>query len=417
MELGAQVGSGLAAVGCHAQPVAKRVTVDVEVALESGDRLGGGGADDRGRPERQVGPLPATELDLHDSDGMGDHDLDRTVRRRTPEPRLRVERFPVAAEGPLRVGDEGFAVVGKRDPLAIVERVAATPMTLPFALPCTEEVGEATEIGMNGLIGRHAPSVAWAAEAPASALATIVLMSEIDGIERVLVVVAHPDDCDFGCAGTTARWTDAGVNISYLIVTDGDAGGFDRTITRKEMATIRRREQTEAAAEVGVTDLTFLGYPDGRLTPSIELRRDIARVIRTKQPQRVITQSPVRNFTRIFASHPDHLAVGEATLCAVYPDARNPFAHSELLEQEGLEPYSVADVWMSAAVGSAQDTQVVDVTDTAERKLAALRCHRSQYSDWDALEQRVRGWLDATAKMNGLEPGRLAEQYVVVPTT
>ena len=247
-------------------------------------------------------------------------------------------------------------------------------------------------------------------------MATIVAVSEIDGIERVLVVVAHPDDCDFGCAGTTARWTDAGVNISYVIVTDGDAGGFDRSITRKEMATIRRREQTEAAAEVGVTDLTFLGYPDGRLTPSIELRRDIARVIRTKQPQRVITQSPVRNFTRIFASHPDHLAVGEATLCAVYPDARNPFAHSELLEQEGLEPYSVADVWMSAAVGSAQDTQVVDVTDTADRKLAALRCHRSQYTDWDALEQRVRGWLEATAKMNGLEPGRLAEQYVVVPT-
>ena len=417
MELGTQVRSGLAAVCCHAQPVAKRITVEVEVALECGDRLGRGGADDRRRPEGQADPFPAPELDLHDSDGMRDHDLDRAVGGRPPETRLRVERFPVVAEGPLGVGEERFAVVGEGDPLAVVERLAATPVTLTFALPFTEKVGEATEIGMNGLISRHAPSVAWAAEAPASALATIVLMSEIDGIERVLVVVAHPDDCDFGCAGTTARWTDAGVNISYLIVTDGDAGGFDRSITRKEMATIRRREQTEAAAEVGVTDLTFLGYPDGRLTPSIELRRDIARVIRTKQPQRVITQSPVRNFTRIFASHPDHLAVGEATLCAVYPDARNPFAHSELLEQEGLEPYSVADVWMSAAVGSAQDTQVVDVTDTADRKLAALRCHRSQYSDWDALEQRVRGWLDATAKMNGLEPGRLAEQYVVVPTT
>ena len=142
-------------------------------------------------------------------------------------------------------------------------------------------------------------------------------MSEIDGIERVLVVVAHPDDCDFGNAGTTAKWTDAGVTVSYCIVTDGDAGGSDRSITREQMAGIRRIEQTAAAAAVGVTDLTFLGYPDGRLTPSIELRRDITRVIRVQQPQRVITQSPVRNFTRIFASHPDHLAAGEAALCAV----------------------------------------------------------------------------------------------------
>ena len=241
-------------------------------------------------------------------------------------------------------------------------------------------------------------------------------MEEIDGIERVLVVVAHPDDCDFGNAGTTARWTDAGVNVTYCLITDGDAGGSDRSITRPEMAAIRRREQTAAAAEVGVTDLTFLGYPDGRLTPSIDLRRDISRVIRRQQPQRVITQSPLRNFTRIFASHPDHLAAGEATLCAVYPDARNPFAHPELLLEEGLEPYSVAEVWMSAVAMGASDVRVIDVTDTADRKLAALRCHRSQYTDWDALEQRVRGWLDATAKMHGLEPGRLAEQFVVVPT-
>jgi LmbE family N-acetylglucosaminyl deacetylase len=243
-----------------------------------------------------------------------------------------------------------------------------------------------------------------------------LLVTDIDGIERVLVVVAHPDDCDFGNAGTTAKWTDAGVTVTYCLVTDGDAGGFDRSITREEMARIRRIEQTAAAAEVGVTDLTFLGYPDGRLTPSIELRRDISRVIRQQQPQRVITQSPVRNFTRIFASHPDHLAAGEATLCAVYPDARNPFAHMELLEKEGLEPWSVPEVWMSAALTPGQDIRVIDVTDTADRKLAALRHHRSQYTDWDALEQRVRGWLEATATMNGLEAGRLAEQFVVVPT-
>jgi LmbE family N-acetylglucosaminyl deacetylase len=273
--------------------------------------------------------------------------------------------------------------------------------------------GSGSADGKRGAIHRVSHEV-W--EVRSALPGTIVIVSEIDGIERVLVVVAHPDDCDFGNAATTAKWTDAGVTVSYCIITDGDAGGSDRSISRPEMARIRRIEQTAAAAEVGVTDLTFLGYPDGRLTPSIELRRDISRVIRQKTPQRVITQSPNRNFTRIFASHPDHLAAGEATLCAVYPDARNPFAHMELLDKEGLEPYSVAEVWMSAAMGMGQETQVVDVTDTADRKLAALRCHRSQYTDWDALEERVRGWLAITAKTNGLAEGRLAEQFVVVPT-
>jgi len=239
-------------------------------------------------------------------------------------------------------------------------------------------------------------------------------MSEIDGIERVLVVVAHPDDCDFGCAGTTARWTDAGVTVSYCLVTDGDAGGSDRTISRSQMAQIRRQEQTEAASEVGVTDLMFLGYPDGRLVSTIDLRRDLTRVIRTKRPQRVLTQSPERNYERIFASHPDHLATGEATLCAVYPDARNPFAHRSLLEDEGLEPHVVDEVWLMAS--PAQGGAIVDITDTAERKLAALRHHRSQYDDWAALEERVRGWFTATAAAGGLGEGRLAEAFRVVPT-
>jgi LmbE family N-acetylglucosaminyl deacetylase len=234
-------------------------------------------------------------------------------------------------------------------------------------------------------------------------------------VERVLVVVAHPDDCDFGNAGTTAVWTDEGISVSYCLVTDGDAGGSDRSISRQEMARIRREEQTAAAAAVGVTDLTWLGYPDGRVTPSIDLRRDISRVIRQQRPQRVVTQSPVRNFTRIFASHPDHLAVGEAALAAVYPDARNPFAHPELLEKEGLEPYTVEEVWMAGGGGSQPD-RVIDVTATADRKLAALRCHRSQYDDWEQLEQRVRSWLVATATAGGLGDDRLAEMFQVIHT-
>lgn len=248
-----------------------------------------------------------------------------------------------------------------------------------------------------------------------ASLGTIAVVSELDGLERALVVVAHPDDCDFGCAATTALWTGMGVDVSYCIVTNGDAGGYDRSVPRARMSEIRQEEQRAAAAEVGVSDVTFLGYPDGRVAPNIDLRRDIARVIRQKRPERVLSQSPVRNFGRIFASHPDHLATGEATLDAVYPDARNPFAHPELLEQEGLEPHTVKEVWIMGGGGNTPD-EVVDVTETAERKIAALRCHRSQYQDWSQLEDRVRSWLKATAEANGLGEGHMAEAFQVVQT-
>ncbi len=238
-------------------------------------------------------------------------------------------------------------------------------------------------------------------------------MPDADDVQRILIVVAHPDDCDFGCAGSTALWTSQGREVAYCIVTDGDAGGSDRSVSRADVGGLRRTEQTAAAAAVGVTDITFLGYPDGRLEPTLDLRRDISRVIRIKKPQRVVTQSPERNYQRIFASHPDHRAAGEAALCAVYPDARNPFAHMELLEEEGLEPYSVGEVYLAAAM---QGDVTVDITDTIDRKLAALRCHASQYDDWAQLEERVRGWARLNAEQNGLGEGRSAETFLRVPT-
>jgi LmbE family N-acetylglucosaminyl deacetylase len=239
-------------------------------------------------------------------------------------------------------------------------------------------------------------------------------LPDTDGIERVLIVVAHPDDCDFGCAATTARWTDAGIDVSYCIVTDGQAGGWDRSVPRDRMPGIRRAEQTEAARLVGVTDVTFLGYPDGELSVTHELRRDISRVIRQKRPDRVVTQSPERSWSRIFASHPDHLAAAEAAICAVYPDARNPFAHPELLESEGLEPHTVSELWL---MGSPERVNVwTDVTATADRKLEALRCHRSQYQEWEPLEQRVRAWLRSAAETAGLGEGASAEGFYRVGT-
>src|SRR6204780_4729497 len=159
-------------------------------------------------------------------------------------------------------------------------------------------------------------------------------------IARVLSITAHPDDVDFGAAGTVARWTDAGIEVVYCVVTNGDAGGFDENFPRAEMAPLRRAEQVAAAKCVGVQDVRFLGYPDGRVEATLELRKDLARVIRQVRPDRVVSQSPERNYVRPGVSHPDHRAVGSATLDAVYPDARNPFAFPELREIEDLAAWT-----------------------------------------------------------------------------
>jgi LmbE family N-acetylglucosaminyl deacetylase len=233
------------------------------------------------------------------------------------------------------------------------------------------------------------------------------------GIERILVVTAHPDDVDFGSAGAIACWTDAGIEVAYCICTSGEAGGFDASVSRAEMAEIREAEQRAAAKVVGVNDVTFLGYPDGRLETSLALRRDISRVIRRVRPQRVIGPSPERNFQRVYASHPDHLAAGEATMAAVYPDARNQFAHPELL-QEGLDPWAVSEIYIATA---GVPNVFVDITDSFERKLDALRCHVSQHQNPEGLDALLRGWNAANAAQGGLPEGRLAETYLRVDTT
>lgn len=226
-------------------------------------------------------------------------------------------------------------------------------------------------------------------------------------IERVLVVVAHPDDVDFGAAGTIATFTDAGLHVTYCLITDGDAGGFDDAVDRTAIPAIRQSEQRAAAAAVGVSDLVFLGYPDGRLAVTHELRRDISRVIRQVRPDLVMASAPERNYRRLGASHPDHLAAGEAALCAVYPDARNAYAHPELLAVESLAPWKVREVWQ---LGSPQPNHYVDITDVVERKIAALTCHASQTPDMD-VAAFVRTAFAAQARTAGLAEGRLAEAF------
>ena len=233
-------------------------------------------------------------------------------------------------------------------------------------------------------------------------------------VERALCVLAHPDDVDFGSAGTVATWTAAGTEVTYCIVTDGDAGGFDET-PREEMPRLRRAEQRAAAAAVGVTDVRFLGHPDGRLELTLDLRRDISRVIRQVRPHRVLTSSPERRWDRIGASHPDHMTVGESTLRAVYPDARNPFAFPELLAEEGLDAWTVSEVWLTA---SPRADHAVDVTDVVEHKFAALESHVTQVSHQPdgQLRQFVTGWMRETARRFDLPEGRLAEAFQVVHT-
>jgi LmbE family N-acetylglucosaminyl deacetylase len=244
---------------------------------------------------------------------------------------------------------------------------------------------------------------------------SVTLWAPEDGVQRVLVVTAHPDDVDFGSAGTVAAFTDAGLEVTYCIVTSGEAGGSDRAMSRAEMAALRQDEQRAAAAMVGVSDVRFLGHPDGRVHASFDLRRDISRVIRQVRPQRVLTQSPQRNLASIYASHPDHLAAGEAALDAVYPDARNPFAHPELLESEGLEPWTVNELWIMGPGTPDADAVAVETTHTVERKVSALMCHKSQMPDPpDAIGERIRSWALAGGEAAGLPAGRSAEMYRVI---
>ena len=231
-----------------------------------------------------------------------------------------------------------------------------------------------------------------------------------DRITRALVIQAHPDDVDFGAAGTVAHLTDAGVAVSYCLVTDGQAGGFDLTIPRTEMAAIRREEQTKAAAEVGVTDLCFLGRMDGEVVSDLSLRHDLTRVIRHVRPDVVMMHTPSIVVASVYGSHADHVATGQATWAAVYPDARNPFAFPELLTS-GYEPWTVSEMWI---INHPDSNDTVDITQQFDRKIRALRCHASQHQHPEQMEGNVRAWNERNAAAGGLEPGRLAERFFVV---
>ncbi|MEI9908092.1 MAG: PIG-L deacetylase family protein [Actinomycetota bacterium] len=231
-------------------------------------------------------------------------------------------------------------------------------------------------------------------------------------IKSVLVVSAHPDDSDFGASGTIATWIKKGIKVSYCICTNGDQGGEESGIPVEEMPAVRQKEQRAAGAAIGVTEITFLNYRDGSLEPTIGLRKDIVRAIRIAQPDRMVIQSPERNWERIGASHPDHLAAGEAAIQAVYPDSRNPFAFPDLLEA-GYKPWRVKEVWVSA---HEKPDHWVDITETFPLKMAALREHVSQVGHNTELEELVRAWGERNAYAAGFPEGRIAEAFKIVNT-
>ena len=226
--------------------------------------------------------------------------------------------------------------------------------------------------------------------------------SEEQRYERVLVVAAHPDDPEFMCGATVARLADDGAEVVYVVCTDGSQGGEDPAISDDELSATRYREQRDAARVLGVKDVQFLGYKDGHLAADLELRKAIVREIRRFRPELVLTMSPVRELSiSIGASHPDHLAVGEATLQAVYPDSRNPRAFRELLA-ESLEPHIVKEVWVPGFDGA---DHFVDVTATIDRKIEAVLCHKSQFGKPHQDQDGPGKWVYERAGETGKRAG------------
>src|SRR5689334_5439118 len=226
--------------------------------------------------------------------------------------------------------------------------------------------------------------------------------------DRVLVVMAHPDDAEFGCGGTIAKWAAAGKEINYLLCTSGDKGSSDLGISPWQLAKQRREEQLNAAHALGARDVSFLSYEDGTLQNTLALRRDIVREIRRFKPDAVICQDPTMRFGgNRYLNHPDHRAAGDACLDAVYPSARDPHVFPELLV-EGLQPHKVREVFMSTM----QNPDVwVDISECFERKLEGLRQHTSQVGTrFEEVVERVRERARHTAQMFNL-PFEMGEGY------
>ena len=221
--------------------------------------------------------------------------------------------------------------------------------------------------------------------------------------ERAMFIFAHPDDIEFGSAGTAALWVKHGCDVMYVVLTDGNIGSHDPDITADQLAAIRRREQTAAANAVGAK-CVFMGEPDGMLQPTLALRKKLVRLIRQHKPNVVVCGDPNFYYSDTYINHPDHRNAGQAALEAVFPAADSPLIFPELV-QEGYAPHKVNYVYIS--FGRRDSNLYIDISETIDLKIAALRHHKSQLKDWDP-EQRVRDWTAETGKKVGF---KYAEAY------
>lgn len=215
--------------------------------------------------------------------------------------------------------------------------------------------------------------------------------------QRIMVVAAHPDDAEFGCGATVAKWVRDGATAFYLICTNGDKGSDDPGVSSEELAAIREKEQRAAAATIGVSDVVFLPRRDGELIYSIEFRGDVVRWIRTWKPDAVFTHDPTIIISSNGINHADHRATGEATVDAIYPFIRSPLQYPEQIA-EGLEPHAVYDVYLW---GANQPNFWVDVSDSIQCKIDALKCHASQFTD----PERTSNFATTRLKRAGEEHG------------
>jgi LmbE family N-acetylglucosaminyl deacetylase len=209
----------------------------------------------------------------------------------------------------------------------------------------------------------------------------------VNGIKRVLGVFAHPDDPEFFAGATFARWAAEGAEITFLMATSGDKGSADPEMTHERLSAMREDEERAAAKALGVKEVIFLRYPDGELAPTLQLRRDIVRAIRQFKPDIVVTTDPTTWYTERSINHPDHRAIGEATLAAVFPTARDRLNFLEMEREEGLEVHKTRQLYIA---GTQRPNIKIDVTDYVDTQITALREHKSQISDMDGMAERIR---------------------------
>lgn len=215
--------------------------------------------------------------------------------------------------------------------------------------------------------------------------------SAIEGWESqktILVVLAHPDDPEFFCGGTLARWANEGHFIHYCLITNGNKGSDDPDITPEKLSSLREIEQKHAAEIIGVKNIEYLGYDDGTLISDLKVRKEVVRAIRQVKPDILVSCDPTNYFpNESYINHPDHRTAGQIALDAVFPASGNRMFFPELITEEGLQPHSVDEVWLSLTV---QPNITLDITSTFEKKLQALHEHKSQIGDPDAFDKRMR---------------------------